>query len=299
MPPSLTTPKEVCPELVRSTFDGPPVAADRVGTSFAAPKVSHIVAALSRELPGESCLLYRALVVQSARLPSWATSADDRETLPTAIRCMGYGLPNLERALGGNDYRVTLATQAEERITAKRVRVYQVKLPDSIRSPGDDFDILVEVTLSYKAEPRRTRRHRRKYLSTWLDWEASKVGEDPDKFLDRLVKDYTSSDEGEEGEGLLNWTLGKRRSRHGRLDGLCRSNGTIQKDWTFVKPYNLRDAFCIAVIGHEGWNNSPNAEVPYSLVVSFEIIGQEIPIYTSFVEAQALIEVQQLVQVSV
>jgi len=92
--PNIVLRKEVCPELVRSTLNGgSAVATDNVGTSFAAPKVSHIAACLAAELPDESCLLYRALIVQSARLPEWA-----EEKLDT-IRLMGYGIPNLERAL--------------------------------------------------------------------------------------------------------------------------------------------------------------------------------------------------------
>ena len=67
-PPNITFPKDVCPELVRSTLNaGPAVASDNVGTSFSAPKVSHIAARLAAELPDENCLLYRALIVQSAR----------------------------------------------------------------------------------------------------------------------------------------------------------------------------------------------------------------------------------------
>ena len=71
IPPNIISRKEVCPELVRSTLNGgPAVAADNVGTSFATPKVSHIAACLAAELPDEACLLYRALIVQSARWQS-------------------------------------------------------------------------------------------------------------------------------------------------------------------------------------------------------------------------------------
>ncbi|MGD1872609.1 MAG: hypothetical protein ACFB02_06115 [Mastigocoleus sp.] len=48
----------------------------------------------------------------------------------------------------------------------------------------------------------------------------------------------------------------------------------------------MREAFCIAVVGHQGWNNDPDAQVPYSLVVSFEALESNIAIYTKFIEAQ-------------
>ncbi|MEC4818048.1 MAG: S8 family peptidase [Scytonema sp. PMC 1069.18] len=297
-PPNITYREDVCPELVRTTLSGgPAVAADNVGTSFAAPKVSHIAARLAAELPDEKCLLYRALIVQSARWPQWAL-ADNVNKLHV-IRQIGYGIPNLERASGNSPNRITLFTAGERFIKARQADVYQVKLPEEFRSPGDALDILVEVTLSYKAQPRRTRRNRRKYLSTWLDWECSQKGEEPERFLKRILKDYDSPTD--KGEGFK-WTLGKKAKKSGKIEGVSRSAGTLQKDWTVVKSFELTEAFCIAVVGHEGWNNDPDAEAPYSLVVSFEALEANIPIYTAFVEAQQIktqveLEVKQLLEI--
>jgi hypothetical protein len=293
-PPNIVIRKEVCPELVRSTLNGgPAVASDNVGTSFAAPKVSHIAARLAAELPEESCLLYRALIVQSARWPEWAIHEENKLNV---IRQIGYGLPNVDRALGNSPHRITLMTTGERRIVAKQAHVYQVKLPEELRSPGERFRILVEVTLSYKAQPRRTRRNRRKYLSAWLDWECSKKGEDPKRFLARVLKEYDAPEDAEKGEGLFKWMLGKQK-HHGIIKDVSRSAGTIQKDWTFVNSFDLTEAFCIAVVGHEGWNNDPEASVPYSLVVSFEAIEADIEIYAALAKAQVLLEVEQQVEI--
>lgn len=99
--PSFTKPESVCPELVRSTlYGGKAVSSDAVGTSFAAPKVAHIAAALAAAFPQKSTLLYRALIVQSARLPYWTDESVER--LYQGIRTMGYGIPNLDRALGNS-----------------------------------------------------------------------------------------------------------------------------------------------------------------------------------------------------
>jgi hypothetical protein len=88
-PPSLTTPPEVCPEMIRSTLSGGPAyASDAVGTSFAAPRVAHIAGHLATLLPNESPLLYRALIVNSARWPKWAEDAPiDRR--PEITRSIG------------------------------------------------------------------------------------------------------------------------------------------------------------------------------------------------------------------
>ena len=309
--PSFTTPEPVCPELVRSIRNGgKAVSADAVGTSFATPKVTHIAAALAAAFPQDSALLYRALIVQSARLPHWTN--ESVEKLYQGIRTMGYGLPNLDRALGNSPNRVTLTTQGDERIRARQARVYQVQIPEVLLRQGEGFDILIEITLSYVAEPRRTRRHRRKYLSTWLDWTCSKKGEDPQKFLDRVLKEHNEApQDGDEGEGLFRWVLGKRQFRpsgneqqsprgiDGVVKKVSRSNGTIQKDWVKVKSYDLREGFCIAVVGHEGWNKNSEATVLYSLVVSFEVVNSEISIYDAFVQVQQPLQVQQEVRMTV
>ncbi len=289
-PPSLTYPPEVCPDLVRSTLNGGPMSArDCIGTSYAAPKVAHIAACLAAELPNESCLLYRALIVQSARFPSWVETTNF--DLYSAIRLLGYGIPNLDRALGNSNNRITLIARGERQIAARQAQIYEVSLPDGLRSPGEDLDIRIEVTLSYKAQPRRTRRTRRKYLSTWLDWDCSKKGEVPERFLDRVLKEYDAPAEVEESESIFNWVLNKRKN-WGQARNVSRQEGTLQKDWAIVKSYDLRESFCIAVVGHEGWNNDPSATVPYALVVSFEAVDTNIPIYTSIAKIQVPTQVE-------
>jgi hypothetical protein len=54
----------------------------------------------------------------------------------------------------------------------------------------------------------------------------------------------------------------------------------------------LRESFCIAVIGHEGWNNAPDAEVPFALAVSFEALNTNISIYTEIAQIQVPLEVE-------
>ena len=293
--PSLTTPNAVCPELVRSTLNGGlPIARDKVGVSFSTGKVSHITACVEAEFPSESCLLYRALIIQSARLPEWTKQNDTN--LLHAIRTIGYGIPNLERAIRNTSNRITLFTSGEKTIKARQAHVYQVRLPPELMSQGEDIEILVEITLSYKAQPRRTRRNRRRYLSTWLDWDCSKREEDPNAFLDRILKEYDAPEDAEKGEGIFTWTLGKQKN-HKTIKGISRSAGTIQKDWTIAKSYELREAFCIAVVGHEGWNNDPDAYAPYSLVVSFEAINANIPVYSPMLKAQIPLEVETEVRV--
>lgn len=313
----------VCPELVRSTMYPPSsaFARDDAGTSYAAPKVARIAAAVQQVLPDEPALLYRALVVQSAQWPDWAESILNQLRSPDArrdaagrqalldhageiIRWIGFGISDTERATTNTDHRTTLITSGTTPIHARECHVYQIPIPAELRRAGDEFDIRIDVTLSYAAQPRRTRRNLRRYLSTWVDWKSSKLGESLVSFRLRCLREEDQNAAAPDGS-VLPWTLHEKDS-----DGLIRSarrnSGTVQKDWAVVKSNALPEHFCIAVVGHEGWNHDPDATAQYCLAVTLEIQGQEIAIYDPLrvavealeaeigeVEVEATIEVEE------
>jgi hypothetical protein len=309
-----------CPELVRSTMfpPGPPFDRDETGTSFAAPKVARIAAQLQRLLPDEPALLYRALIVQSARWPTWAEAllaelrhpdarrnAERREQLMNRVseivRHIGYGIPDETSATVNTDHRTTFITSGETQIHARECHIYQVPIPQQLRGQADEFDIRIEVTLSYVAQPRRTRRNLRRYLSTWVDWKSSKLGEGINDFRVRALKE--EENEGEPLPGsVLPWTL-HEKSDAGFIRDTRRNSGTVQKDWAVVKSNTLPDHFCIAVIGHQGWSHDPDSAARYALAVTLQILGQEIPIYeplrTAVLELQTQIEVEAEAEVEI
>jgi hypothetical protein len=302
-----------CPELVRSTMfpPGPPFDRDETGTSFSAPKVARIAAQLQKLLPDEPALLYRALIVQSARWPTWAEAllrelsqldpshdrARRQQLLDEAshvIRCIGYGIPDQEGATVNTDHRTTFITSGETMIHARECHVYQVPIPPPLRGQADEFDIRIDVTLSYVAQPRRTRRNLRRYLSTWADWKSSKLGEGINDFRVRALKEEENDGDPLPGS-VLPWTL-HEKSDAGWIRDAKRNSGTVQKDWAVVKSNTLPDHFCIAVVGHQGWSHDPDSAARYALAVTFEILGQEIAIYeplrTAVIELQAEVETE-------
>jgi Subtilase family len=298
-PPDVGTPshgRDCYPELVRSTLYPPGPAYDRdgaVGTSFAVPKVSRIAARLQDVLPEESCLLYRALIVQSARWPEWAANAQATDML-NMLRRIGYGIPDMERATTNTEHRTTLISAGETYIKAGECHIYQVPIPASMRGPADEFDIRIEVTLSYVAAPRRTRRNLRRYLSTWVEWKSSKLGEEIDAFRIRVLKGQ--EDDGTHAKGMpLPWMLDSNPN-WGTIRDVKRNAGTVQKDWAIVKSNALPEDFCISVVGHKGWSHDPDSTARYALTVSFEVVGQEIAIYeplrVAVQELQAEIEAE-------
>ena len=297
--------RDACPALVRSTLHGPGPAWDKdeCGTSFAAPKVTRIAGFLQQLLPEEPCLLYRALIIQSARWPNWAeallselrqqnprpTKARREELINAVsgiIRRLGYGIPDLDRATTNSDYRTTFITSGDIDIRAGECHIHQIRIPAALRGAGDEFDIRVEATLSYVAQPRRTRRNLRRYLSTWVDWTSSKLGEGNDDFLERAIKpEINTEDDGtdEDADGALEgsvfpWAI-HEKNNWGHVRNSKRNGGTVQKDWAVVKSNMLSDHFSMAVRGHMGWSRDPDSAARYALAVTLEIAGQEIPIY--------------------
>jgi len=277
-PPTITNPAAVCPELIRCTRNGgPPFDRDATGTSFAAPKVTHIAGHLASLLPEQGSLLYRALIVNAARWPAWAEEAPVA-TRPRIIRSVGYGVPDLARATENAENRVTLITEKTYAIRAGEGFVFGIPIPQELRPQGEDYRVRIDVTLSYAAEPRRTRKSRRGYLGVWLDWKAGKKRESFDTFQARALKETDSGDGIDDGN--FSWVLGNKKERDGVTNGVCRKNGTVQKDWAIANSYDLPDTFGVVVRGHEGWDRAnPNAIARFALVISFEALGAEVKIY--------------------
>jgi hypothetical protein len=288
-PPNLTKVPEVCPELVRSTLTEPGSAFGRVavGTSFSAPRVTAIAGALNTLLPNQPTLLYRALIIQSARWPEWAESAMD-ENKANILRCIGYGVPDMNRAIENSDSRVTLITDGVQRIHAREAAIYSVEIPVELRRPGRDFDVRLEITLSYSALTRRSRSSRRGYLAVWLDWISSNKGESLESFKTRALKEQDGT---QRHDGAVSWTLGSKKEKSGQIDGVSRQNGTVQKDWALIKSFELPEFFAVAVRGHQGWSTDPGSEASFALAITIEVLGQNIPVY-NLIREKVVVEVE-------
>ncbi|AZJ33994.1 S8 family peptidase [Tenacibaculum singaporense] len=272
----LVSNKDTSIELIRSTLNGGSAyGQDSVGTSFATPKVSHIVAQLKKLYPNDGVNLLRALVVQGARLPNNHFLNPNA----TSIKHFGYGIPSLERVTENTEHRITFYNT--NNIEAEQGQIYTLKIPDSLRGQGDDYNILVEVTLAYTAKVRRTRQKTKSYLSTWLEWKSSKINEPYNDFKEYVLKEIeqreTSYDRDTRSE-LSNFEWKIKNRTNGNVQGISRNNSTVQKDWAIIKSYNLPEEVSFAVLAHKGWDRQKEP-VPYALTVSIEILGADIPIY--------------------
>lgn len=268
-----TTP-DSAPELVASTLHGEPaISRDDVGTSFSAPKVAHLAARLQTLFPDASPQLYRALIVHSAQWPNWAEA--DTVEVDSVLRTIGYGIPSLERATTNSPSRITMVTPDSTKIFGKQYHLFQIPIPEEIRLASLESKVRIDVTLAYTASPRRTRSRRTGYLETWLDWRSINNGEPLDHFVSRMggekERDYPG----------FRWRIHQDKN-HGETTETRRDLGSVQKDWTYLEANALPEDFAIAVRAHTGWNHKENAgSARYCLVVSFESLGAELPIYSA------------------
>ncbi len=276
-PVTLVSRAELSIPVITSTLHGDPPMGYDIGTSFAAAKVSHILAQIEAAMPYESSQLYRALLIQSAAWPEWTNSWAEEKTM----RTLGYGIPDADRAISNTEHRITFITKGSPRIGRQSVHIYDVQIPPELQNPSEEYDILIQITLAYKAQPRITRRGIRGYLSTWLTWRTSGRNETRESFLGGVMRqtmDLGADTEAHVGDPIP-WMI-RERSDWGLVKGFNRDWGTVQKDWATVKSHELPKTFSIAVIGHKGWGSLGNDTVPYSLVVSFEAVNQDVPMYS-------------------
>lgn len=272
---NISTHNSTSTEVVKKTTGGVNAIGYDVGTSFAAPKVSHIAGRILNNVPNASANLLRALIVQSARLPGDLF----RNPHFDHICLLGNGIPDKVRASENSERRITLIAEGE--ISAREAQIYTVKLPEEIRRPGNEYEILMEVTLTFMASPRRSRQRTNQYLSTWVDWQSSKYSESYLQFKKRITK-YIQDDSVEEVDASENdehikWKL-RENVNWGSIRGLRRQDSSIQKDWTILRAFSVPAEFSIGVVGHKGWEKDADKKVAYSLAISFEVLDSEVDV---------------------
>lgn len=140
-----------------------------VGTSYSAPAVSRIAAAVLSRFPEFTSEMIRALVlISTVRLPF----AEHLEGLPSARLegeryLMGYGKPSIARAIESTSHRVILV--ATDTIPIDGVHIYEVPIPTSFLQPGGKRGI--DVSLAYSP---RTRLRRLDYMATRMEFHLVK-----------------------------------------------------------------------------------------------------------------------------
>lgn len=286
---------------------------DTSGAAALAARYAALIWAAYPDLWPESV---RAILVHSAR---WTgamleefpgNTQADRES---RLRCYGYGVPNLTRALSSLSNAATLVVEAtlqpfDKEETAgdhgterqgspktKDMHLHRLPWPTAALQELGELDVRMRVTLSYFIEPspgRRgwTRKHR--YQSHGLRFEVKRPHETGIDFHKRISKAAREEDEQNASFGPddRNWAVGNR----------LRRKGSIHSDTWSGTAAELADCGVIAVFPVTGWWKERahlgrwDRQTRYSLIVSIESDATDIDVYTP-IAAQIDVPVESIV----
>jgi hypothetical protein len=209
------------------------------------------------------------------------------------LRCVGYGVPDIDRALYSARNALTLVAQAQLHPFTKaanapastdpklkEMRLHKLPWPAAaLRALPPELEVKLRVTLSYFIEPnpgRRGYRRRYSYQSHGLRFETIRPGQSLRNFRS-FINGLATDDEYNGPEGDADgWLLGPQ----------LRARGSLHSDTWTGPAAMLADMSTIAVYPVGGWWKYRNAanrwqnEVPYSLIVSISVPDEDIDIYT-------------------
>jgi hypothetical protein len=262
------------------------------GTSSATAFASKMAAELRTAYPDFWPETIRGLMIHSAEwTPQMLHGKDitregDRRAL---IRSVGYGVPNLNRALYSASNALTLISQAHIKpyrldrgvVKYNEYHLYEIPWPlEVLQDMLFNQEVTIKVTLSYFIEPNPGAREYAKsfsYHSHSLDFKLIKENETPSEFRRRISAAAEQEDETERPDLRdEDWTIKER----------VRNKGSVKKDFLKTFGANLASRNILAVYPKAGWYRSRkslekyNQEVRYSLILSIETPILEVDIYT-------------------
>ncbi|MEZ4798164.1 MAG: hypothetical protein R2809_00005, partial [Flavobacteriales bacterium] len=177
-------------------------------------------------------------------------------------------------------------------VQPKMADVYHLVIPQELRGEGKNFNLLIEVTLTFTSNTRSTRKGAHQYLAGWVEWRSSKYNEPLSTFRQRTVsilEEGESEEDQQQDHDSIKWVLRENKNWSPGIE-ISRNNSTAQKSWTILQPHQFAEEFGISIIGHQGWEKDISIGIPYSLCVSFEVLDAEMDIYNIMSEAQVVIE---------
>lgn len=229
------------------------LVAEKAGTSFAAPHITHLAARILVEHPDADHNMLRALLVAHARWPQpcEAILPDKAERL----RLCGYGKVQEGALERSNEQEVTLI--ASDSIPDRHHHFYEIPLADSFLEGGQRPR---EVTVALAHTP-AVRTTRIAYKSCEIEFRLVWADD-----LGRVVQTFNAATSREEYRRLT-------EANGARVGCRNRGAGTVQADiWTMSRMTPQRRTqklFVVVTRIDEGWGRDLTlTEEPYALVVT-------------------------------
>ena len=248
----------------------------------------------------------RGLMVHSAEWTDEMTNqfnegSTNKEQAKYRVQCVGYGVPNLTRAMWSADNSLSLIIEDELQpfhkdgsdIKTKDMHLHELPWPKETLLELGETDVRLTVTLSYFVEPNPSSRAKGKYSyqSHGLSFDVKRRSESVDEFRKRINREAKSEgDNSATGVNDPDWVFGSQ----------FRNKGSIHKDIWTGKAVDLAERGQLAVYPAMGWwRTRPKLEkyeklARYSLIVTISVPDVETDIYS---EVVTTIPVETLVEV--
>ena len=261
-------------------------------TSAAAAGAARLAAQLWSHYPSLRPETIRALLVHSAR---WTPAMEsrcpgsNRGEIQRRLRCYGYGVANLHRAVYSAENAATLIYEGELQpflkdkgtIKTNEWHLHQIPWPTEVLMDLRETMVSMRVTLSYFVEPSPGRKgwgKKHRFQSHGLRFDVVRPVETIDQFKKRISRALWDEDEGrpatvsDDGK----WTVGSNG----------RTRGSIHSDWWNGTASDLAECGWIAVYPVIGWwrerqhLNRLDSTARYSLIISIETPDEHVDLYT-------------------
>jgi hypothetical protein len=234
----------------------------------------------------------RALMVNSAR---WTPAmlarfpGDKKAQVQQCLRCYGYGIPQLGRALWSAENAVTLVYEGDLQpyhkvdgsVQTKEMHLHELPWPKAVLQELGETDVSMRVTLSYFVEPSPGRRgwtNKHRYQSHGLRFDVIRPLESIDEFRKRISK--------AEWEDPKSRPANVEDTRHWVVGENGRTHGSLHSDWWEGYASQLAECNRIAVYPVTGWWRERahlerwGKKARYSLVISIESPRVDVNLYT-------------------
>ncbi|HGS7150257.1 TPA: S8 family peptidase [Klebsiella variicola subsp. variicola] len=282
-------------------------------TSAACALVSKHAAMLMAQYPEYWPETIRGLLVHTAKWTSrmhtryrtelGKTSA--KSAKETLLRMVGYGVPNLQRAMHSAENALTLISQSEilpfNRAgtgdpTLNEMHLFSLPWPvEALRLLPPETNVTLRITLSYFIEPNPSQKGFRRqytYQSHGLRFAVIRPNQTLDNFRASINRNANNEDyNGPEGDAS-GWFLGPQ----------LRVRGSLHSDAWQGSAADLTEMNTIAVYPVGGWWKYRTAQerytnpIKYSLLVSIYVPDENIDIYS---EVENIVNIDTLVNIEV
>lgn len=252
------------------------------GTSFSAPRVANLAAQLFNKFPNATSNLIRALIADSAQLPTHLPDSlhgDSAKQLKKQLKIYGYGKPDFERAAYSRQNQVLLL-EDNEVLSVGSYQIYEIPpLPkEFINTKGTKT---LSITLAFDPPTRHTRGD--SYLGITMEFHLFRNIDK--KSLNQAFADIKKL----ENPDFTEISIGDLKRKHGSIEiellpkSNIRKKGTLQKGQIHFSSKNWKydsKSMYLVVVCNKKWVNPDETPTQrYAIVASIRHSDESVDLY--------------------